>query len=406
MSIKLNKVTLASFVAVTAMIALPSVASAATLQGSTLDFQQNNSKIYDDGSLKIETARTLSIGAAVITNVSNALSVGGALRIHNTGGGYAGSQLYDDGALHIQGNNNTGTAPIYLDDTVGVTTNGKLTVTAGGLSVTGPVSLPAASVGVAALSGILPVANGGTGSSTANFVDLTTAQTVGGAKTFSNLATANAGLTVAGALTLPTTSVADAALSANVPLKNAANTFSANQVINGTLTGLTGLTVASGGVTITAGGLTVAGAVSLPAGSVGVAALSGVLPLANGGTGSATQNFVDLTTAQTVGGAKTFTGNVVIGAAGTAVANVAIYTPASFTPVATAAAIGTTSQTFTVTNLAATDKVTVNGPAPTSLCPLVSYRVSAANTLQLDFATLTAAACTPAAGVYSIVAIR
>jgi len=38
--------------------------------------------------------------------------------------------------------------------------------------------------------------------------------------------------------------------------------------------------------------------------------LTGVLPLANGGTGSATQNFVDLTTTQTVGGAKTFSSTV------------------------------------------------------------------------------------------------
>jgi hypothetical protein len=35
--------------------------------------------------------------------------------------------------------------------------------------------------------------------------------------------------------------------------------------------------------------------------------LTGVLPVANGGTGSATQNFVDLTNTQTVAGAKTFT---------------------------------------------------------------------------------------------------
>ena len=34
--------------------------------------------------------------------------------------------------------------------------------------------------------------------------------------------------------------------------------------------------------------------------------LTGVLPIANGGTGSAAQNFVDLTSAQTVGGPKTF----------------------------------------------------------------------------------------------------
>jgi hypothetical protein len=33
--------------------------------------------------------------------------------------------------------------------------------------------------------------------------------------------------------------------------------------------------------------------------------ISGVLPVASGGTGSATQNFVDLSSAQTIGGAKT-----------------------------------------------------------------------------------------------------
>jgi len=35
--------------------------------------------------------------------------------------------------------------------------------------------------------------------------------------------------------------------------------------------------------------------------------VSGILPIANGGTGSATQNFVDLTTTQSIGGAKTLT---------------------------------------------------------------------------------------------------
>ncbi len=43
--------------------------------------------------------------------------------------------------------------------------------------------------------------------------------------------------------------------------------------------------------------------------------VSNVLPLANGGTGSATKNFIDLTTAQTVEGNKSFTGTMVVGAA-------------------------------------------------------------------------------------------
>ena len=45
--------------------------------------------------------------------------------------------------------------------------------------------------------------------------------------------------------------------------------------------------------------------------------LSGVLPVANGGTGSATKNFVDLSTAQTVGGVKTFSAAPSFTAAGT-----------------------------------------------------------------------------------------
>ncbi|MDP3093720.1 MAG: hypothetical protein Q8N16_03055, partial [bacterium] len=90
---------------------------------------------------------------------------------------------------------------------------------------------------------------------------------------------------------------------------------------------------------------------------------------------------------------------------GTTLIKIVAYAP-SLTPVATAAAIGTSSQTFAVTGLAVTDKIIVNGPAPTALCPMVSYRVSLLDTLQLDFATLTAVACTPAAGTYNIVAIR
>jgi hypothetical protein len=45
---------------------------------------------------------------------------------------------------------------------------------------------------------VLSIANGGTGSSSKNFVDLTTAQTAAGSKTWSNLATFNAGLNSTG----------------------------------------------------------------------------------------------------------------------------------------------------------------------------------------------------------------
>jgi hypothetical protein len=63
---------------------------------------------------------------------------------------------------------------------------------------------------------------------------------------------------------------------------------------------LTGLKTFSAGLTVSGGPIT------LPAGSVAVVAVTGVSTLAQGGTGSATQNFVDLTTPQSVGGIKTF----------------------------------------------------------------------------------------------------
>lgn len=78
----------------------------------------------------------------------------------------------------------------------------------------------------------------------------------------------------------------------------------------------------------------------------------------------------------------------------------------SITPTATAAAIATVQQTFTVTGLLLTDIIYTQGPVPTSLCPMTGSRVSAANTLQVDFTVLTAAACTPAAGVYLVIVYR
>ena len=93
------------------------------------------------------------------------------------------------------------------------------------------------------------------------------------------------------------------------------------------------------------------------------------------------------------------------GATPTAITNIRVYTP-SLTPAQLAAAIGVTEEAFTVTGLTTADKVFVNGPAPTALCPPVTYRVSAADTLAIGFVDLTVALCTPAAGTYAIVAVR
>ena len=94
----------------------------------------------------------------------------------------------------------------------------------------------------------------------------------------------------------------------------------------------------------------------------------------------------------------TFTG-------GTTITLMKVYTP-SLTPGGLAAAIGVTEQTFTVTGLTTADKVIVNGPTQTALCPMVDARVSGADTLAISFVDLTVALCTPAAGTYTVVAIR
>jgi len=94
------------------------------------------------------------------------------------------------------------------------------------------------------VTGTLPIANGGTGSTTQNFVDLTTVQTIGGTKTFSS---------------------------------------------------------------------TITGSVSGTAANV-----TGTVAVAHGGTGSTTQNFVDLTTGQTIAGTKTFSSTITGSVSGTA----------------------------------------------------------------------------------------
>lgn len=124
----------------------------------------------------------------------------------------------------------------------------------------------------------------------------------------------------------------------------------------------------------------------------------------NASTATSATSATTATTATNLSGGTVAATTASVGS-GTTITKIVVYAP-SLTPAATAAAIGTTQQTFTVTGLDTADKIIVNGPVPTSLCPMVGARVSATDTLQLNFATLTALACTPAAGTYNIVAIR
>ena len=91
-------------------------------------------------------------------------------------------------------------------------------------------------------------------------------------------------------------------------------------------------------------------------------------------------------------------------AAATPITGIVVYTP-TLTPASVAAAVAA-EQNFTVTGLAVADKVLVT-PFPTgNATALSSARVSAINTLTLAYVNPTAGALVPAAGAYTIIAIR
>jgi len=88
----------------------------------------------------------------------------------------------------------TAKATAFSGDGSGLT-NVNAAAVANGVYTTGSYANPVwlTSVAASKLAGIVSIASGGTGSSTQNFVDLSTSQTVGGSKTFSSSITASGG---------------------------------------------------------------------------------------------------------------------------------------------------------------------------------------------------------------------
>lgn len=107
----------------------------------------------------------------------------------------------------------------------------------------------------------------------------------------------------------------------------------------------------------------------------------------------------------TIASGKAFVAPSITIGSGTTITKIVVYSQ-SLTPAASAAALGSYEEEFTVTGVATGDKIFVNGPAPTGLCPMVAARVSDTNKVKLTFATLSALACTPVAGTYTILALR
>lgn len=170
------------------------------------------------------------------------------------------------------------------------------------------------------ITGVLPPANGGF-SGSASYVDLTTNQNIGGTKTFSE------------GLILPTTVHTSVGAiwrnGANLEFRNNSNTTqiilnSAGNLSNlsdkqASLNNLVSNITTSGnylrgnGTNIILSTIQVADVPTLNQNTTGTASnVTGVVLIANGGTGSSTQNFVDLTNAQTIAGAKTLTSSLTL----------------------------------------------------------------------------------------------
>jgi hypothetical protein len=123
--------------------------------------------------------------------------------------------------------------------------------------------------------------------------------------TFNNKQTAltagaGSGISISGgtisATGLTTSNLSSSAGITNTQLANSATTLgSTTMTLGGTVTSITGLT----SITSTNFNGTLSGTATN---------VSGIVAIANGGTGSSTQNFVDLSTTQTIAGAKTLSG--------------------------------------------------------------------------------------------------
>lgn len=189
----------------------------------------------------------------------------------NTGDYYV---LVEDGGINYW----TGPLSVVEDSTV-VHIAGTETITgaktfSGAVTFSGTLTFPGSSIPVSALSGVLPVANGGTGSSTQNFVDVTTNQTVAGNKTFAGVPVFQNGFTVTGGgLTFPNGSIPAAAVE-GLTSGFAGVDIASTQSITGQKTFLNDIATTGGNIT--------ASAITTPTAPV-------VTP--TGGTGSTTYQY-------------------------------------------------------------------------------------------------------------------
>ena len=176
----------------------------------------------------------------------------------------------------------TATQLNYLANASGVTGTGNVVLSNSPIFNAPDLGIPSAGVATnitglpltSGVVGVLPIANGGTGSNTKNFVDLTSDQTIAGIKTFNNNLIVGGNLIATGAATL----------SDNLSVSGVAN-FANNAIVAGTLS-VTGVTTFGAQPIVSS--LTASKPVFTDANN-GLTS-SGVLGIDQGGTGATSVN--------------------------------------------------------------------------------------------------------------------
>ncbi len=306
-------------------------------------------KTYVDAQI---ASAAISIGAIGSSNANGASLTSGVLRLSPADGTNSG--IVTTGAQSIAGAKTFLAAPILSTATASqalftdankniisnaITGSGNVVMSTSPTLVTPALGTPSALVGTnitGTAAGLNIGGNAATVTTNANLTGVVTS--IGNATSIANGAISNAMLSNGAVANLSGTNTGDNAVNSlyNGLISNATHT--------GDVTGSTALTIANNAVTtnkildanvttakiadgnITTAKILDANVTDAKIATVSAAKITGVLPVANGGTGSSTQNFVDLTTAQTIAGAKTFSAAPVLS---TATASQALFTDAN-----------------------------------------------------------------------------